>query len=214
LASASLGSWAGCGLKVPLGRGWPSGLGLVGLGSRSSEMDPDLPLRSIGPSWPVGFGWAQNQPAAHLTFQRLAQDSPAHQVFDRRSGGSRGGAVRRQCPARALHAHLPGGWRAHQGSEAWSRHGVVVHRPDRCSCSRPRARRAARRPGSRDRARRCRRIAARRPALLTCKETRGTKPGSTHKCMHNDDEPGSIIAPRLQRVAAVSRGARLASGQP
>jgi hypothetical protein len=43
MTSALLGSWAVSGLKVPLGRKWPSGLGPVGPGTRSPELDPDLP---------------------------------------------------------------------------------------------------------------------------------------------------------------------------
>jgi hypothetical protein len=39
----------------------------------------------------VGFGWAQNQPVAHLTFEHHAQNSLALLVFDARPGGSRSG---------------------------------------------------------------------------------------------------------------------------
>jgi hypothetical protein len=42
MTSAPLGSWAVSGLKVPLGRRWPSGLGPVGPGTRSPGKVPDL----------------------------------------------------------------------------------------------------------------------------------------------------------------------------
>jgi hypothetical protein len=69
MTSALLGSWAVSELKVPLGRKWPSGLGPSGPVAKSPEKDLDLTrLSRMGHLWPVGFGWAQNQPAAHLVF--------------------------------------------------------------------------------------------------------------------------------------------------
>jgi hypothetical protein len=69
MTSALLSLWAVSGLKVPLGRKWPSGLGPSGPVAKSPKNDLDLTrLSRMGRLWPAGFGWAQNQLVAHLGF--------------------------------------------------------------------------------------------------------------------------------------------------
>jgi hypothetical protein len=138
-------------------------------------------------------------------------------VFDRRSSRAHSSAARRQCSARALRAHLPGGRRAQHNTVAWPATCLTAARrwgaPAGLQArSRPHERRVARPPGSwgRDSRRRCDEV--RRPTLPPARRRTRQNPAHTHRRLHGDGELGTILAPRTRRVAAASHAARLADG--
>jgi hypothetical protein len=138
-----------------------------------------------------------------------ARIQPAAHLLVRTFRGSKHTRCSTECPDGAAAARRVAGARSAGGKRPGtttiklmrsSRLGTGVFRPDRRSRPWPRARRAARCPGSRARCLRRRRVTARRPQL-TPANRHGLRPGSSIRATHAGGEHGSetprgLSAPR------------------